>query len=321
MKKHLASALSLICAAVMITSCSNEKDPVIPGSSLESATFTTSENLVLTVDGVAATAQTASFTPSADGTASITLKGENLDLEGLFGAMSVSDDASALSFPTSCVIPGSAQASFTVTLSGSADKPTFTGSSETEYCTFAYSGEVSKDEMTLVLSDIKLKNTSLAATFSTGDFNDNFFNTLRVEWVSEKGIELAPNFEMPVKDILRVALALPLIPQGEDGNSVSVAAMIPELLKNVTFGADGSVTARYADTDEEGMPVKESPKGLARYVVKNDNTLLLFLDPQAIIANTLSVASKSRSVDFSTVLQGLMTQVVPMLVNGVPVNY
>lgn len=319
MKKHFALALALIGAVSMFTSCSDEKDgPIVPGSELEAKTYSAGTDLTLNIDGTATLGQDVEFTPATDGTATLTLKGQALDISSLIPDMTaVSKAEAALAFPTSCVIPGSAEASIKVTLAGDADKSTFTGNGDTEYCTFAYAGEVTKDAMTLNLSDIKLKNTSMAGTYTTHAFENNAFNELRAYWVSNKGIELYPGFSMDMNAIINMTLAIPMIEFGE--TTVPVAAMLPEVLKSVTLGEDGSVTAKYADTAVEGMPVKESAKGLARYVVKDDKTLLLFLDPQAIIATTMKAASKSRSIDLNALLEGLVTNVVPMLANGVPV--
>lgn len=324
MKKQFALALAVIGAVTMFTSCSDSKDdPIVPGSNLEAKTYTTDEGLALTVDGTPTLGQTVQFTPAADGTATVTVKGEPIDLLSLIpDIMSTRATAgTGLAFPTSSVIPGSAEVTFTVTLAGDADNSTFTGNGDTDYCTFAYSGEVSKDAMTLNLSGISLKNTSMAGTYNTHEFDNNFFNVLRVEWKSTKGVEIFPGAEMPAADVVRMALGLPMISQGDGKDPIAVAAMLPEILKSVTLGTDGSVTAKYADTEIEGMPVKDAPKGLARYVVKDDHTLLLFLDPQAIITNTVTVAQRSRALDISSLLEGLVTNVVPMLSNGVPVSY
>lgn len=320
MKKHFALALAIVGAMGFFTSCSDDDDsPVVPGSNLEAKTYHASSDLTLSVDGTANTTQSVVFTPASDGTATITLKGEPLDIASLMSGMSLAADVNpSLAFPTSCVIPGSAEASFKVTLSGTGDKSTFEGNSTTDYCTFAYSGEVTKEAMTLSLSDIKLKNTSMAGTYSTRELGDNFFNVLRVQWESEKNVPFLGS-EMPIQDLVRVVLVMPIIPQGDQ--TVAAGAMIPELLKSVTLGEDGSITAKYADTAVEGMPVTESPKGYARYVVKDDNTILVFIDPQAIIANTVKNASKGSSVDMNSLIEGLVTNVAPMLVNGVPVNY
>lgn len=318
MKKHFAFALAVIGTAGLFTSCSDNNDPEIPGGNLEAKTYASTSDLTLNVDGTAATGQTVSFSPAADGTATLTLKGEALDISSLIPDMTARATVPAVTFPTSCVIPGSAEASFTVTLSGSADKPTFAGSSETEYCTFAYDGEVSNETMTLNLTDIKLKNTSLAGTYETHAFNDNLFNVLRAYWVSDNKVEVF-GAGMDINAIINMAFAMTNLQFGE--TTMPIPAILPEVLKSVTFGTDGSITAKYTDTEVEGMPVKESPKGLARYVVKDDHTLLLFLDPQAIIGNAMSIASKSRALDISALIEGLMTNIVPMLANGVPVNY
>ena len=58
------------------------------------------------------------------------------------------------------------------------------------------------------------------------------------------------------------------------------------MLKGVTLGADGSVTAKYVDaaTGEE----VDSHKGFARYVVADDHTLRLFVDPFLYLTITIT---------------------------------
>lgn len=322
MKKTLALLLAAVSMTAMFSSCS-EDSPAPAGSALEAKTYTETEGLSLTSDGTAATGQSVTFTPTDKATATLTIKGENLDIAGLI-PMAVSKENAGMVIPTSSIIPGSPEVTFDVQLIGEEDNASFAGVSETDYCTFAYSGKVSAEALSLNLSDITLKNISMAGTFKTHAFEDNFFNVCHVEWVSEKGIELFPGFAMPVKDIVRMALALPLIPIDEEGNNASVAGLLPQVLKSVTFGKDGSVTAVYAESDGKGnFTEREAPKGLARYVVKDDNTILLFLDPKSIVANTIGKSARgaSRALDFGAIIDNLMKQVVPMAVNGIPVHH
>ena len=93
------------------------------------------------------------------------------------------------------------------------------------------------------------------------------------------------------------------------------------ILKNVTFGEDGSVSAVYCDTDKEGWPEATAPKGIASYVVKEDGTALVFINPTAVIANVAANASKSRAIDMDAIMATLINDVLPMCQNGVPVSY
>lgn len=334
MKKQFACLLTAVGIMSMFTSCSSDDDPVVPGSGIEGKTYSVADGLALNVDGTSTVGQTVTFAPGQNGSATITIKGEPLDISDLIGgfpSLSSKAESSALAFPTASVIPGSAEVSIPVTLTGEGNNASFAGTHETEYCTFSYSGQVSNEDMKLNLNDIKLKNTSMAGTYKASDdiFEDdgwggkqvNLYKVARVEWESTKGIDVGFGFELPMSSILGLTLNMTTLP-GPDGEKQQLPTLLNTILKAVTFGEDGSVTARYADTSKEGWPLTDSPKGFARYVVKDDNTLLLFLDPAVIIANTVNNASKSsRAIDVNALMEGLITNVVPMLSNGVPVKH
>ena len=84
------------------------------------------------------------------------------------------------------------------------------------------------------------------------------------------------------------------------------------------------MTARYLDTEAETPAETTSPKGLARYVVKDDNTILLFLDPAAIAVANADVPKKAKTradLDIDALLNQVMTEIVPMISNGLPIHY
>lgn len=164
---------------------------------------------------------------------------------------------------------------------------------------------------------MKLKNTSLAGTWYVPTLNNNAFDQLRVKWQAEKQVELMPGYGMPVETILGMTFVMPILPGEESGKNVSLLQMYTMLLNNVTFGEDGSVTALYTDLDAETPGQAEAPKGLAQYVVADDNTIRLFLDPYAIIKATMTLA-RSRAIDTTAMIEGLLTQLIPMLSNGIP---
>ncbi len=111
---------------------------------------------------------------------------------------------------------------------------------------------------------------------------------------------------------------MPIFPDEASGKNVSLLQTYTMLLNNVTFGEDGSVTALYTDLDAETPGQVEAPKGLAQYVVADDNTIRLFLDPYAIIKATMA---RSRAIDTTAMIEGLLTQLIPMLSNGVTLHY
>ncbi|MDE6496618.1 MAG: DUF4925 domain-containing protein, partial [Duncaniella sp.] len=261
------------------------------------------------------------------------IAGAPLDLSAIIGGMmsSKANNQPAFALPTSSIIPGSTSVSFPVDLVGSADDCTFEGTATADYCTFEYSGNVTKETMILNISKIALKNTSMAGTYTFpelyeddgwGGQTPSIPNILRVKWNAEKLAPLFPGFELQMGPLLGVAMGMPIIKTPEYPNGLPPVVALYDILKEVKLGADGSVTAKYVDAkDLTGTPV-ESPKGLVRYVVVDDHTLRLFIDPAAIIKTTVEKAAKSsRALDINALIEGLMTQVVPMLANGVPVTY
>lgn len=317
-KNYLYAAFAV--AAFMLSSCKDNDEPEIPGSSLEAKSYTT-ETLAFTIDGRTAENQIVAFTPAENGKGTITIQSTPLDISEIIGGvMTAADNSGALTIPTAGIIPGSPKVEIPVVLTGSDNECSFTGSSESTYCTFSYSGKISAEKLSFDLTDVKLKNTSLAGTWYVPTLNNNAFDQLRVKWQAEKQVELMPGYGMPVETILGMTFVMPILPGEESGKNVSLLQMYTMLLNNVTFGEDGSVTALYTDLDAETPGQAEAPKGLAQYVVADDNTIRLFLDPYAIIKATMTLA-RSRAIDTTAMIEGLLTQLIPMLSNGIPLHY
>lgn len=320
MKTKISLYLAVMGAVGMLASCSSDS-PEVPGSVLESKTYTTTgQTLVITVDGQApADAMTAEFAPTAEGTANITVKTDEMPINGFLGDMGSA--LPEIKVPASTFIPGATTFTIPVTLEGTEDTCTFTGNAETEYCTYAYNGTVSADTLNLNVSDIKLKNTSMAGTYNMPAWNNDIPSILRINWQSSKKV---PSMfgEMPISTLLSLSLAMVQVDVA--GEKVAAAEALTKVLKSVTFGEDGSVTARYLDTEAETPAETTSPKGLARYVVKDDNTILLFLDPAAIAVANADVPKKAKTradLDIDALLNQVMTEIVPMISNGLPIHY
>ncbi len=333
MKKKLVYFIAAVGVMTMTQACRDEN--AIPGVEIPEIDFS-SENMssAIFLNGNAVVGKTVKYTPTGNGTANIIIAGEPLNIGDLIGGMTYDETgATGISIPTPGVLPGSPSVTIPVQLKGSETECTFEGVDETDYCTFSYSGKVSEQNLTLNLSDVKLKNTSLAGTWNLNSFADpetgseNFYNILRLEWDADSlaNIELFPGavMSMPIGTIAKLALvAYPMLDPDENGNPTkNVAQMLNYALKSVTFGEDGNITAKYTDFNKADRPEVESPVGFAQYVIADDNTIRLYLNPAAIIASTMSKARMARSLDINALIEGLMTNVVPMLANGIPVQF
>lgn len=327
MKLKFIYALAIAGALSTFTSCSDD-DPA-PGSSLEQKTYSSNEGLTLNLNGTPLIGKTVTFTPGTDGKGTVTLAGEPLDISQIMGMITKADEQTAVTLPTAGVLPGSPSVSIPVELKGDANNCTFEGTNETEYCTYSYSGSVTADNFEFNLSDVKLKNTSLAGTWTIpslkwinpdwGDEEDNLYNVARVNWVAENGIDVGYGVPFPISTIVSMALALPLISVGDE--AVSPVVMLTNILHSVTFAEDGTLTARYVDT--KTGETTDAPAGIAQYVITSEGNIRLFLNPAAIIANSVMAAKgrSTRALDVIQLVESLMQQIAPMLSGGVPITY
>lgn len=325
MKKNLFYYLfAVICTIGLFTSCSDDDEKVV--NPIPQTTFNSENGLQLTYNGAPLLGKKVTFTPDATEATKATLRlEEEFDLAGI-----LKGQRSNMTSPTGPgVFPGSPVTTLSVDLSINGNQCTFSGVSETEYCTFSYAGKVTAGTMDLSFTDVTLKNTALAGTVwkptplaNTED--GGMDEPIHFVWKSgtKAAIEIFPGYpsEIEINDLLLLALRFPLFDDGS-GDRVSVEQMLCSVLKDVTLGADGNIVATYMDAANGGTEWVTSPSNIAQYVVTGDNQLLLFLNPQAIMANVDNVEKSVRTVDVGAILQQAIAELYPMLINGVPLTY
>lgn len=325
MKKNLFYYLfAVICTIGLFTSCSDDDEKVV--NPIPQTTFNSENGLQLTYNGAPLLGKKVTFTPDATEATKATLRLEGeFDLSGI-----LKGQRSNMTSPTGPgVFPGSPVTTLSVDLSINGNQCTFSGVSETEYCTFSYAGKVTAGTMDLSFTDVTLKNTALAGTVwkptpLANTENGGMDEPIHFVWKSgtKAAIEISSGHpsEIEINDLLLLALRFPLFDDGS-GDRVSVEQMLCSVLKDVTLGADGNIVATYMDAANGGTEWVTSPSNMAQYVVTGDNQLLLFLNPQAIMANVDNVEKSVRTVDVGAILQQAIAELYPMLINGVPLTY
>lgn len=320
MKKNLFYYLfAVICTIGLFTSCSDDDEKVV--NPIPQTTFNSENGLQLTYNGAPLLGKKVTFTPDATEATKATLRLEGeFDLAGI-----LKGQRSNMTSPTGPgVFPGSPVTTLSVDLSINGNQCTFSGVSETEYCTFSYAGKVTAGTMDLSFTDVTLKNTALAGTVwkptPLANTEDGGMDE-PIHFVWKAAIEIFGHpSEIEINDLLLLALRFPLFDDGS-GDRVSVEQMLCSVLKDVTLGADGNIVATYMDAANGGTEWVTSPSNMAQYVVTGDNQLLLFLNPQAIMANVDNVEKSVRTVDVGAILQQAIAELYPMLINGVPLTY
>lgn len=319
MKKNLFYYLfAVICSVTLFTSCSDDDDEKMVNP-VPQTTFTGENGLQLTYNGAPMPGKKVTFTPDATNAQKATLRLEGeFDLNGILGKAKSAAAREDVSMPTAPgVLPGSPVVTLPVDLTINGDKCSFAGTSETDYCTFSYKGEVSAGAMELALSEVKLENAKLAGmTWKLKPYDKedpNETDPIYLVWEAEKKV-----FDfLSIESVLKLALRMELIAAGAD-HKVSATEMLGTVLQDVTFMEDGNIVATYKDAANGGTEWTKSPVNLAQYVVENDNQIKVFLNPAAIIA---AVNNAGRAVDVQTVIQQTIQMLYPMLVNGVPVAF
>lgn len=319
MKKNLFYYLfAVICSVTLFTSCSDDDDEKMVNP-VPQTTFTGENGLQLTYNGAPMPGKKVTFTPDATNAQKATLRLEGeFDLNGILGKAKSAAAREDVSMPTAPgVLPGSPVVTLPVDLTINGDQCSFAGTSETDYCTFSYKGEVSAGAMELALSEVKLKNAKLAGmTWKLKPYDKedpNETDPIYLVWEAEKKV-----FDfLPIESVLKLALRMELIAAGAD-HKVSATEMLGTVLQDVTFMEDGNIVATYKDAANGGTEWTKSPVNLAQYVVENDNQIKVFLNPAAIIA---AVNNAGRAIDVQTVIQQAIQILYPMLVNGVPVAF
>ena len=324
MKKNLFYYLfAVICTIGLFTSCSDDDEKVV--NPIPQTTFNSENGLQLTYNGAPLLGKKVTFTPDATEATKATLRLEGeFDLAGI-----LKGQRSNMTSPTGPgVFPGSPVTTLSVDLSINGNQCTFSGVSETEYCTFSYAGKVTAGTMDLSFTDVTLKNTAWAGTVwkptPLANTEDGGMDE-PIHFVWKSGTKAAIEIfghpsEIEINDLLLLALRFPLFDDGS-GDRVSVEQMLCSVLKDVTLGADGNIVATYMDAANGGTEWVTSPSNMAQYVVTGDNQLLLFLNPQAIMANVDNVEKSVRTVDVGAILQQAIAELYPMLINGVPLTY
>lgn len=325
MKKNLFYYLfAVICTIGLFTSCSDDDEKVV--NPIPQTTFNSENGLQLTYNGAPLLGKKVTFTPDATEATKATLRLEGeFDLTGI-----LKGQRSNMTSPTGPgVFPGSPVTTLSVDLSINGNQCTFSGVSETEYCTFSYAGKVTAGTMDLSFTDVTLKNTALAGTVwkptplantEDGGMDEPIHFVWKFGTKAAIEISLGHPSEIEINDLLLLALRFPLFDDGS-GDRVSVEQMLCSVLKDVTLGADGNIVATYMDAANGGTEWVTSPSNMAQYVVTGDNQLLLFLNPQAIMANVDNVEKSVRTVDVGAILQQAIAELYPMLINGVPLTY
>lgn len=308
MKKNLLYVLALVASVAFFTGCSDNDDPMIPPTDLNS-TFGTDENTELTLNY--------GDTP---------LTGKQVKFE--------TSDSKTATMTLTDVIPGEAQTVISnIQLVEGQNEYTFSGNTtatRASGATIEYSGSVKKGALTLNLKVTMADPNGWAKTYGLSDYTTG---KLDVDGQS------MPNA------VLTGALYMDWNAFTDYSIGVSYSAMfrglgsliLPQVLRSITLEKDGNISAEYsngavkfemswiggvfsgvmpdADVVKGLIPVDgwiQSPKNLA-YWFEKDGNLYVKLNVAAIIAQAMKDNGSSEATDISGVISTVFDEDIATL--------
>lgn len=313
--KKLFYLVALIYSMSLFTACSDDDDEA-RSPITEMTDFHAGNGLALTSGGIQKSDVKVTFTPDAvDPTKAV------LILTSYSGAPVGKGNTSTLG--GMCVLPGSRTVTIPVVLDIRGREASFAGTGESEYCTFDYAGKVTKSSLQLDLTNVALKNNTLAGTVwmpTPFDPYDHAKKPIRIQWEAEKQPEVSLGSDVaipfPMNIIVNMALQMDLIPVGED--KLMIPEMLCNVLKDITLCGDGNIMASYIDAAHGGTEVVGTPADVAQYVLLDDSHMKVYINLETILSGLTSATTKAGLED---AIGNAIKILVPLLDDGIPVRY
>lgn len=294
-------AASLLMAAPVFTSCSDDDDPVpekpvdptpeepeepempVVKNPIESAiTYKTAEGvpqLVLTMgdDQTPVLGKAVVFTPDATEPtkkATLTLTGDQLNLmEIIMGAISgradmtidqLLEQLSAIQLPG--VVPGEASTTVAVEISEIKDETVFfSGKSEQDGRTVTLSGTAKTDCLTLNVNTVFTHELAATSWSTMPVSEDDPLAPFHIQWKQN----LPEGAELPeMESVLNFVMSMLSV------GDLTLSEALNAALQSVTFLPDGNIQASYLDTDNMAAGYQTSPLHLVNYSVDAANRML-----------------------------------------------
>lgn len=350
MKRTAIHVICIFLSIAVMTSCSKDDSPKQEGIPAEK-TYTDSNGLKLTYEGAPMPGKSVTFIrdEKAPSHAQLVMGSVvNFPVVALSDGQTVTPNP----IPGPGVIPGVPKETLSLSLSHGGDADTFSGNADSRFCTYAYKGSVSPDGLTLHISDVKLKDTRICGAWGLPAYTVNESTHLVTDtpihlvWDSSAQIDFNGK-PLTIDGLLQMIMAMPLL----QNHTMRIPDLLTLMVKQIRFGDDGNITASYIDMSGKTPALKNTAPNLLQYVLADDSNLLLYpnynvgLKAAADLINKINeemMASLTRSgetsgatggttggatggtpsqLDALKILQGILSQLTPMLAEGLPLTY
>lgn len=236
------------------------------------------------------------------------------------------------------VLPGTPVLSLPLTLTPDGNHYSFSGSGETDFVTYSYSGEITDQKVDIDFQNVKLKEQGLANTaWKPAPIGINTpgqgFSSLpfHIVWKADlPGLEAA--IDGDIQDLMQIISTLPLIPVSNGTAYMSPAQTIISMFPAIGLNADGNLVVTYLQTNNGAAQFAQAPKCMIQYLPVGNSQVKLYVNPLdlmgQIIMNTSShpelpphpfgkAATRAGLMDSPAVASALQ-YLLPMLSQGFP---
>lgn len=331
-KNYLFACLALVCSTAFVTSCQKEGDDVVAPVS-KAVSFNDDSGLELKVGTTAMYGCNVKYTPDADDAtkAVLTVEGAKNDMNaiisGLIGRILANGQPvspfirvradNPAGIVTSGVLPGAPVLTIPVVLEIDGNTGKFSGTGETQSCSYSYKGSVSESSLILSIEDVKLKENILANSrwkIAEPNFAESKGgSTLVFDWSYKGGQNPSTvNFGLILGELVRSSVGL------------AIENRIYESVNSINFLEGGDITMTILDTIS-------IPAGLGNYIVSNDK-LVVYPNVQGIVSfvqpfiEAAAPSAELTKADDPTAMimniVGKLSGVLALTVqNGIPFNF
>lgn len=314
---YVTSGAAVVLMAATV-SCTDSNAPL---PILEEKTYTGVKELSLNYCGEAMPGKTIAFTPGSDNRATLTLYSKfdlsQLGQEGIAGEL-----------PAPGVFPGEARTVLSVALQPGDGCYIFSGSGHTPALSYEYSGKLTSDNLVFDVTAAKLDQLALAGSVWTPapivaaeDGSGYRSIPFHVEW----DIDPLAGLDIPMSDILELAVTVPCIPVYNNTAYSSLSQLLVEVLKTIAFLPDGNIVATYVSSIGGAYHMATSSGNTVQYIVPGEGSLRLYPNPLAIASAFMVLESGKPAPAIPEELKPsigtLIEALGPQLAAGVPVAY
>ncbi len=221
------------------------------------------------------------------------------------------------------VIPGEKSTDLDVTLIPGDGCYTFSGSDATDEVSFTYNGEIRDDLLTLNIIEPKLKDLSLAGTvwapapLKRDELLQITSSPFSIAWEMNgiNDLTLDPGL------VLNLISTLPFIPVYNNTAYTSPAELFTQMFKAFAFRGDGNIIATYISTSQGAAQYMTLQPNTLQYVVDSSDELEMFVNPVSVYGLYLVNQKAGIGANDLTFLKTLITTTVPLLADGLDMNY